>query len=1101
MKLNYLIKNLQQSMSISILLSRIEKLGHFKLPKKKFIVLLFSCCFILFNNQLDAQEPLPGANGQTEIRGTVKDGPTGLPLHGATVKIGTLITKTDKSGNFSLTREPRFSKLLVTHIGFRDTIINLSQEQTSLEIVLKSLDNQIEEIEVVSTGYQQVARNRTTGSFSVVDQSQLSRNTGANILDRLDGAVPGLQFLGNGANERYLPNNIEIRGRSTISSDPSPLIILDDFPFEGEISSINPNDIQSVNVLKDAAAAAIWGSRAGNGVIVIRTKQGGSKSHITFGSNLRIGEKPNLYSANTPRLSAEEYIEAERFLFEQNAYDSKITNGYEGLSPVVEILRAQRDGNLSTGEADRMIGQLKSLDVRNDLLDFYYDNPVLSQTSAGISGSSGDYRYYLGLGRDWETGETVNSLRSRNTLNSQQSFDLFNERLNLAVGLFYSHDSQRSGETVSPSYPYDQFTDENGNPMAWTNANGLSHSYTDSVGNGKLLDWKYRPLQEIRLGHNRSRLSQDLRISPSLSYRLLPSLEFRASFAYTINHSVSENKNDLQRFYTRNMINKFSMIDGDLVIQNLPQGEIWDMGTDRADAYNGRFQVNFDQQFSWGRLNLLAGGELSAKERIGSKDLRYGVDGNTLIDQNASIDFLERYPFLYNNATGTIPYGAGTVGFKERFVSYFLNGTYEWKDRYAVSASARRDASNLFGVDVNEKGVPLWSVGARWELAKESFMDWTRLNGLRLRMTYGHTGNVNRSTSRYLTAKGGSGLLNYYDQPYANIVNPPNPRLRWERVTLFNLGLESEFLDNRISILAEYWTKTGKDLISDLDLAPQTGLKKFIGNAAGTSTVGVDLSLLTRNIQRELAFWHTEFQFSHSRTKVDRVFLEAGSNFQLISMPRTNLIEGNPFWGIYSFPYRGLDDQGAPIGQLQGEASQKFGEITSNRDRTDVILHGSSVPTSFGTLRNTVGFRNVSLSLNLQYALGYYFRAKALDNVAVYGYGGTVDLNQRDYSKRWKNPGDEAKTRVPALVYPADYSRNNLYVYSSDMVERADYISIRDLQFSWTGKAIKGFSPSITFWVSNVGILWSANDLGIDPRSLASYPLQRTYTLGINLKY
>src|SRR5690606_36694217 len=141
------------------------------------------------------------------------------------------------------------------------------------------------------------------------------------------------------------------------------------------------------------------------------------------------------------------------------------------------------------------------------------------------------------------------------------------------------------------------------------------------------------------------------------------------------------------------------------------------------------------------------------------------------------------------------------------------------------------------------------------------------------RATYGHTGNVNRSTSRYLTAKGGAGLINYYDMPYANIINPPNPHLRWEKVEMFNIGLESEFFNSRLSLVAEFWSKEGKDLISNLDLAPQTGLTKFIGNAAGTSTKGIDVSIVSRNFQNKVGFWNSEFQFSHSSTLIEKVFL------------------------------------------------------------------------------------------------------------------------------------------------------------------------------------------------------------------------------------
>src|SRR5690606_3247302 len=294
----------------------------------------------LFNNQLVAQEPLQGANGKFTITGTVRDSQTNRPLIGATLKLGELTTKTDKEGNFSLRGPSTTNKLSISHLGYNDTIYTITSPNKTLEIVLNPKDNQIEEVEVVSTGYQKIPKERTTGSFTYVDSKTLRRNTGMALLSRLNGVTNGLLIDRNTGN----PDGLSVRGRSTIFSSTRPLIVVDNFPYEGDLDNINPNDIQSVTVLKDATAASIWGVRSGNGVIVVTTKKPKDRLSVELSSNFLFRKRPDL---STERwMSSSDFIDSEIFLFEKGYYDRDINVPYQQISPVVEILDQVRDGSL-----------------------------------------------------------------------------------------------------------------------------------------------------------------------------------------------------------------------------------------------------------------------------------------------------------------------------------------------------------------------------------------------------------------------------------------------------------------------------------------------------------------------------------------------------------------------------------------------------------------------------------------------------------------------------------------------------------------------------------------------------------------------------------
>src|SRR5690606_3640379 len=335
---------------------------------------------------------------------------------------------TDENGAFTLAVQKRQLTISFSYLGYRtlDTALTLPM-LNPLVIKLTQDPAMLDEV-IVSTGYETIPKERATGSFFIVDSALLHRRVSTGILERLDGVVSGLIF---NRNQPGPANNseISIRGRSTIFANPDPLIILDNFPYEGDIDNINPNDIATVSVLKDAAAASIWGVRAGNGVIVITTKKGRAhvEPRVRFNTNLTIGNKPDLFYS--PQLSPEEYLNVEEFLFNNGRFNGQINDGFSALTPGIEIFLRRRNNEITEADSLAMINQLLQTDVRDQLENNLYRESVSQQYSLNISGGGKFNQYYLSAGLDRNLENVRSNSYNRLTLNANNSYSLFANKL------------------------------------------------------------------------------------------------------------------------------------------------------------------------------------------------------------------------------------------------------------------------------------------------------------------------------------------------------------------------------------------------------------------------------------------------------------------------------------------------------------------------------------------------------------------------------------------------------------------------------------------------------------------------------------------------
>jgi TonB-linked SusC/RagA family outer membrane protein len=1060
-------------------------------------ILLFICLLLPLSRLYGQQTP------DHTLAGTVTDS-LGRPVAGASIRIGTsgAGTVTGARGQFRFKLPAGRYSLSASYIGFRPVLADITLPmRDSLRLVMRPASGMLQEV-TVSTGYQELPKERATGSFVQAGRQLLERSVSTDIIDRLKGVVPGLSFNSVGT-------RISIRGQSTLFSNAEPLIVVDGFPYNQPIENLNPNDVESVTVLRDAAAASIWGSKAGNGVIVITTKRGrfNQAPTVTLNTSITVGERPKLLSLN--RMSSSDYIDIEKRLFNEEYFSgTEQADGHLPLSPVVELLIAGRDGALSAAEVNSRIEQLRGNDVEKDILKYLYRPSVNQQYALSLDGGNAVQRYFFSAGYDRNLDNLRGNGFDRVTLNGSNTWRLLSDKLELSTSLNLTQtgtDRNNPGAVTwnqgNAIYPYARLVGAGGQPLAVTR--DYRQNFVDAAPGAGLLDWSYSPVRELQNADNHSTVT-DIRLNTGLKYKL--PFGFSAELRYQYDHSNNATRNlfSQQTYFTRDLINRYTQDDGSGTLSRpVPAGAVYDLTDGSSVNHDGRGQLNFGRTFgSRHELTAIAGYEVQTLNvRSGSNRL-FGYDPEHAT--SGAIDGTGNYTW-YNNPyiSGVIPQNREQLDATDHYRSYYANAAYTYDGRLTLSGSARLDQSNLFGVNSNQKGVPLWSAGAAWNLGRESFYHLSWLPGLKLRASIGYNGNINKNLSAYTTATYFDGSDSQTALPYAQILNPPNPDLRWERIRNINLGLDFSLPGERVSASIEYFSKKGVDLIGQTSLAPSTGQTLFTGNNAATSGHGLDLSIDTRNLTGRFG-WTTNFFLSQVSDKVTRYTSESPAAFYLSFGQLGGFAQQDrPLFAVYSYRWAGLDPAtGDPQGYLDGQVSKDYNAILKAATPGNLVYNGPSRPTVFGALRNTFTWKAWSLSANITYKLGYYFRRNSIRYGNQYG----LSTQNGDYARRWQQPGDEQHTQVPSLPATSNSQRDDFYTYSSALVEKGDHVRLQDLRLAWTmDKGLLPFAPGarLQFYVygANLGILWRANKYHLDPDVPNSYPQPRTIAGGLRLTY
>jgi len=1045
------------------------------------------------------------AEAQIQFKGTVKNRDL-KPIPFATLQTADkkLVFITDSLGRFAFSYGRGDFKIVISAMGYESKEQLFRIDKPYVDIILLAKENILEEA-LVNTGYQMLPQERSTGSFGQIKNKDLNTMTTVNLMERLEGKLAGMQFDNRSGN-----SEINIRGLNTFNEGSSrPLIVLDNFPYEGSLENINPNDIESVTVLKDAAASSIWGSRAGNGVIVINSKKSGlqDRRRINVSANTMITEMPDVFYR--PAISSSDFIQVERMLFEKGYYDTQYNGSSNKMfifSPVVELLYANKNGSVSSGELEQKIEYWSAKDYRKDYSKYLLRTGIGQQYYADMESNSSNNSMRVSVGYDRQSGTRIMSTDQRFT------FKVINEtklgkRGKATSSVAYTESNNTSsanfpdenlnpGGTRSRIYPYTELVDATGKALAIPK--GFNQNFADSAGAGKLLDWNYRPLDDVSKSLLENRLKHMV-ASLQLKYQLLESLSGELIYGYEHQSSNTTMSYSEQSFYTRNLINRYSQIVNNQVKYIVPRGDILNKSVSNMQSHRVRGQLYFNR--TWDNdhsLNMLLGGEISAAKSTTDSYGVYGYDKDVMVSKD--VDYVTRFP-TYGGLFGnqTIPSFSKFTDRINRFVSLYSNLQYNFRDRYNFSLSARRDASNGFGSNTNTRWNPLWSAGVAWQISKEPFIQnigW--VNQLKLRATTGAGGNAIPSSSSetmitYVSKAPVSGL------PYAVVVTPPNPNLKWETVKMNNYGLDFEVLNHKISGSVEYYEKRSYDILS-LDVVDQTsGFVNMPKNIGEIKSKGLDLGL-TGTITIGKFVWNPQVNFSYASNTITQYKGGIGeSAFYVNGGVSITPIEGKPLYPIFSYQFAGLDaENGDPIGYLNGQRSKDYIKIIADSLQY-LNFHGTALPPYYGSFNNNFSYGRLNLNVALMFKWGHYFRKEALVYSSLFeswsGHG--------DFEKRWQKTGDEHNTTIPSMIFPANADRDNFYSKSSANIDRADLIRVQSIRLSY-GLGIKQgkhtINGSVFIGGNNFGIVWKKTKTDLDPDFLGT-PNPRMFTAGVNFQF
>lgn len=1058
------------------------------------------------------------------------------------------IALSNPAGEFLLQNVEEKSSVIISYIGYRPQTLRSSKDLGTIAMVPES-GSLIELKVTMNTGYQTLSRERSAGSFSKPDIDILQNRTGSmNILQRLDGLVAGLTV--NNAPSAAL-NPLLVRGLSTIGvRDPlgayigtnrNPLIVVDGIPID-DVSSINPQDVADITVLKDATAASIWGARASNGVIVVTTKKGShdEKIKINYDAFINLQGKPDL--GNMPVLNSRQFITAATELFDPvlNPWEtvSSYTNtGSKGIAPHEKILYDKYRGLITAAQASTRLDSLANLDNRQQIKNIWYRNASLMNHTLSLSGGGNKYTFY-GSAAYTNTvsnrpGETNNVYK----LNLRQDFSLgkylqLNLITDLTNGITYA---KRNIEIDNAFYPYQMFRDNAGNSISMPYMQYLSDDTRIDFQNRSRINLDYNPLDEFNYGYtkNNNILSRNIL---GLSVKLLEGLKFEGTYGFIKNNGKTEIYDDAKSYKVRSELVQFTVAPtaastpvyylpntgGKYSITNLVQ-QNWTVRNQLT--YNNSWNNNLHQ------VNILIGQE--AQEQLGT------INGNTVRGYNQMLQTFGAVDYSTLGLTGvTTPVMPNNFGrslltndlftqseLRTRFSSYYSNIAYTYDRKYSVNGSFRNDKSNLFGLDRSAQNKPVWSIGGKWLLTAEGFMkEATWLNNLAIRATYGITGNSpapgTASSYDILIAQrsnflpGGSGL---------RIATPSNTKLTWESTKTVNLGLDFTLLNNRLSGAVDLYKKRTSNLLGNLAANTFTGYSTIIGNLGDLQNKGIELNLTSQNINNGAFRWNTSFNIAYNKNTITKLNLGTPPTLSSDAV-RQPYVAGYPAFAIFAYQYAGLDEMGDPrVKRADGTVTKTPNTVQPG----DLKFMGTYQPVWSGGISNIFSYNGFSLSANAVFNLGHVMRKDVNQTYSgrithqnveglVPGSGFTGGDLHADFANRWKQPGDERFTNIPSFVADVALSdtRRDIeyYTYADINVVSASYIKMRDITLSYSlplsiVKRLKANQITFRTQVSNL-MLWKANKDGIDPEFQDAPNAirgmlvnQGTVAFGVNVKF
>lgn len=977
--------------------------------------------------------------------------------------------------------------LVVSCIGFTTIELPIGDKRT-FDIVLLDATEGLDE--VVVTGYQTISKERSSGSFGKIDSEELDIKQVKSIAQKLEGMTSGVLYNSEG--------DITIRGVGSFSANTKPLIVLDGYPIQGDMSDINPNDVKDITILKDAAASSIWGARAANGVIVIRTKKGAKKGKpkVDFSSSLSITSAPNL--GDFQLASSKTILDVEKLRSDFNLI-KRNPSGADRAFTLGQDIYLKYPNATPSAEDQTKLDALAAYNVNGEFEDLFFRTATRENYNIAVSGAGERNTYYASIGYDMDRSFSKGDDDSRLNLNLRTTFDI-TDKLRVGVNVYSAFGTHRmNGIGMSDYQSISQYQRILGADGGFINQ-PFGVSETDKANfaqTGYPYDWSYNLKQEYDNKNNRYKRKVQ-RINVSADYDILSSLKLKVGYLKETTSQSTRNYYNENTFYTRNLVNSHTHTDNGQLVSPVPTGDILSKSEQAWEGYTFRSHISFDK--NWGdihKFNAIGGFEAREEKFETDNFGNYGYDSQSL--NYKEVDYTKVYKDVFGQAA-SVPRINSYGKVVDRFISYFANAAYTLKNRYTLTGSFRVDDSNLFGATDKYRNVPLWSVGTSWNIAREDFFNMDKVNLLKLRITYGVNGNVDKSTSPHLTARLDRHPQLFYD--YAVIVNPTNPDLRWEKTKQTNIAVDFAAFNNRLSGSIDWYHKKSSDLLSTVSLNSILGFSSAKLNNGEMLNTGFDTQIGYQILDGGVK-WHANLTYSYNKNEVKKVDLADETVDARLRSPQ--IIKGKPLHYLYSYRWAGLSADGLP--QVKNENGEVVPYTTTITDAKALKYEGSRTPKHYGSLINTVSYKNFSLSAMLVYKLGFVFREPTVDY--NYIYSGTFQLNHihKDIQKRWMQAGDENRTNIPVLpgVLDSPFNYQNYTTYGSHLVKKGDNIRLREvvLTYQLPEKIMNGLPlDRLSFSVQGRNLFtYTFDDTDYDPEyELSLFGLQPRPELTFSLK-
>jgi tonB-linked outer membrane protein, susC/ragA family len=1043
---------------------------------------------------------------KVQISGSVVD-TKGQPLPGVTILLkGTTVgCVTDSEGNFRLELPMRENIVLSFSFVGMKTIEVAYSGQKEMKVVLEEEITEMEQVNVISTGYYDIDKSKMTGAVEVVTAREIAGKGYTSIDEVLRGTLAGVSVM-NVSGRPGAQAQIRIRGVNSLTGNMEPMWIVDGMPMQGNlptsvgvgatdlentvltsgIGNISPDDVESITILKDAAAAAIYGSRAANGVIVIKTKRGRvGKSYINVQSSFAISEAPK---NRLEMMNSEEKIAFERSLYED--FPNATLRGRASL-----LYKGIDEGTISRADAMAELENMRQ--INTDWFDEIFRVALNHKHVVTLSGGSETTQFYSSINYSNEQGVIPNNDYKHFGATLKLTHD-FNRNLRILFDVSSSLRTEKSSASaVNPLYyatfanPYERPYDENGNYA-------YDYSYEpelSKVKDGYMYD--FNMLKDLRENTAKTKYGSN-QVNLQLEWKLFEG--FMYSLAGTVSNTSSYTRKEIAPGSYTSKVKSWilDLYSENEIPDNLNLGALQE-NTSRSFGWTVRNQIKYARELKEDHfVNIVVGHEVSA------------VESNSFMQYSPQYDVdkgLIGYPNLDGVNAGDLDLDRlhETSKGQDRSVSVFATASYSYKDRYVVAGSSRWDGADIIGTD--NRFSPLWNVSLKWNMHEENFMKSCRfVNVLSLRGSYGFTGSIDRNAYPFTLMTYGS--LRYYDGIQLPIdVMPGNPSVKWQKKEDRSIGLDFSLFNYRINGTVNYYCNDVNNLLGDKKIPYSTGRGSVVANLSSLRNSGWEFSLNTVNIDHENFRWTTSFNIALNDNKITDAFYEKISD--LYTIRRKYQIEGYPVNAWFGFKTAGInpqtgeymiytdakDEDGHPKGYPYGNGYIADGSTYSTEN---AYYLGEAEPPISGGFGTTLTYKRLSLNAQFAFMTGHKIESFKSYNGSLMN---ASRLNQlKTEANRWRKPGDI--TNVPK--YTTSTTTLSLLEITDDKLEDGSYLkcNLISLGYNLPSNLCQKLGLSqlrCTFNVHNL-FTWTKYR-GIDPETLGAfgYPSAKKYMFTLNL--